>query len=120
MFKYEMQAPSSGYPEEMRLKGLVATPADSSQSQTSRDPWSLAVKWGKGMHLGSQVTKSSVSALGCKCQPRQGSNNEGYVQRKGIVEYTKMRGQWRWLSQVLLTVGTKSPGLQGRKLGTSL
>lgn len=42
MFKYEMQAPSSGHHGEMKIKGLVATPGDSSQSQTSGDPWSLS------------------------------------------------------------------------------
>lgn len=47
MFKYEIQAPSSGYPGEMRLEGSVATPADSSQSQTSRDPWNLGREMGE-------------------------------------------------------------------------
>lgn len=110
---------------------LQLTPA---RAKPPAIPGTWAEKWGKGTHLQSQVTMSSVSASGCRCQPRPGSNNQGYVQRKGIAESTVRRSRFIFLtpdiyqdersvdrpSQVLLTVGTKPPGLQGRRLGTSL
>lgn len=82
-------------------------------------PGAWAETCGKGMHLQSPVTKSSVLASGCMCQlsPTRGSNNQDYVQRKGNVEptvrrshlfsslltFTKMSDQWRGLSQILQT-----------------
>lgn len=57
-----MQAPSSGDCGEMRMKGSTATPADSSGSKPQGIPVAWAEKCGKGRHLQSQVTMSSLSA----------------------------------------------------------
>lgn len=135
VFKYEMQAPSSGHHGKMKIKGLVATPADSSKSKPLGDPWSLSREMWEGVHLRFPVTKSSVSASGCICQlsPRRGSNNQDYVQRKGNVEptvrrshlfssllaFTKLRDQCRRLSQMLLT-GQEAPNPKSCRAGQEL
>lgn len=130
-----MQAPSSGHHGKMKIKGLVATPADSRKSKPLGIPGAWAEKCGKGVHLRFPVTKSSVSASGCICQlsPRQGSNNRDYVQRKGNVEptvrrshlfssllaFTKLRDQCGRLSQTLLT-GRAAPNPKGCRAGQEL
>lgn len=73
------------------------TPARAKPQQI---PGAWAGKCGKGTHLWSPWTNRSGSDSGCMGQPypRQGSNNQEYVQRKGIVEPTMRRNHFIFLT----------------------
>lgn len=122
MLYYEIQAPSSGDRGEMRMKGSMVTPAIHPASQTSGDPRSPSREmWGRQASAVSGDKRLSVS-LGCRCRPRQGSNNQDYVQGKGTVEPSVRRSHSTFSTPDIYqddgSVEKAEPGTAGRPRGT--